>query len=95
MINMRMDIYVAKSAKNLYLDPEIIERGEEYGRLHGITLSRLVSDFLRALPLERDPTELAPVVRRLIGAGIPQGVARDAVDVEDYRQHLLEKFGRR
>jgi hypothetical protein len=56
---MRTGGSMAKSAKSLYLDPELVERGEEYGRQHGTNLSQLVSDFLRALPLDHDPLPVA------------------------------------
>lgn len=46
--------------------PDAVKRGERYGRLHGTNLSRLVSDFLRALPVDApDDQALSPVVRRL------------------------------
>ena len=41
----------AKRPKNLLLDPDAVARGERYSRLHGTNLSRLVGDFLHALPL--------------------------------------------
>ncbi len=84
-----------KAAKNLYLDPEAIEHGERYARLHGTTLSRLVSDFLRALPLQRAPQDLSPTVRRLMGAGVPRDREASGADIEDYRQHLMNKYGQR
>jgi hypothetical protein len=79
-----------KRPKNLLLDPEAVARGERYSRRHGTTLSRLVGDFLRALPLGADPSELAPSVKRL------WGVARgDSRGRELYRQHLSRKYGNR
>ena len=59
---------MTKVAKNLSLEPDAIKRGERYGRLHGTNLSRLVSNFLRALPVDPpDDQTLSPVVRRLRG----------------------------
>ena len=85
-----------KKATNLTLDPAAVARGEEYGRLHGASLSQLVTDLLYALP---DPSEklqvheLTPAVRRLYG------VAGGAADVSDareaYRAHLERKYGGR
>ena len=37
-----------RKPKNLSLEPDAIERGQRYGRLHGKNLSQLVNDFLRA-----------------------------------------------
>ena len=82
---------MSKVAKNLSLEPEAVKRGERYGRLHGTNLSRLVSDFLRALPLEPpDERALSPVVRRLRGAA-----AGGTIDETHYREHLYRKYGGR
>ncbi len=80
-----------KVAKNLSLEPDAVKRGERYGRLHGTNLSRLVSDFLRGLPIEPpDEQGLSPVVRRL------RGVAAGATtDRARYREHLYRKYGGR
>jgi hypothetical protein len=84
-----------RRAKNLYLDPEAIEHGEEYGRRHRTNLSQLVSDFLRALPLESDaPPAASPAVQRLIGAAVPKKTGKTIPDVDDYRRYLRKKFGR-
>lgn len=82
---------MGKVPKNLSLDREAIRRGERYGRLHGTTLSRLVGDFLRSLPLEAAASlELSPVVRRLRGVA-----AGGRTDLKAYRDHLHRKYGRR
>jgi hypothetical protein len=54
-----------KRPKNLLLDPDAVARGERYSRRHGISLSRLVGDFLRSLPLDAERSTLTPAVRRL------------------------------
>jgi hypothetical protein len=79
-----------KRPKNLSLDAEAVERGEEYGRRHGIALSRLVGEFLRALPLDAPERELLPAVRRLYGVAAAGRTTR-----EDYREHLYRKYGGR
>lgn len=80
---------MARERVNLTVDREALERGRRYGRRHGLSLSRMVSDFLRRLP-EEDATgePLPPAVRRLLGSGLGGG------DREDYRRHLEEKYGR-
>lgn len=90
---------MSRITKNLSLDDEAAARGERYSRLHGMSLSRLVSDLLLRLPGDGDNAgdsagdELPPAVRRLYG------VARDwPVDVdpvESYRHHLIRKYGGR
>jgi hypothetical protein len=85
---------VSKAAKNLYLPPDVIEHGERYSRKHRTTLSRLVSDFLRSLPLG-ETSELAPPVRRLIGAGVSRGDLARRAGEADYRKHIQKKYGKR
>lgn len=86
---MRMEEHLAKERVNLSVDGDALERGRRYGRRHGLSLSRLVTDFLRALPEEDSPAgPLPPAVRRLLGVGLGGG------DREDYRRHLEEKYGR-
>jgi hypothetical protein len=90
------DPTVAKTAKNLYLDPEIIERAEEYGRRRGINLSNLVSDYLEALTRSRSRSGHGPLVQRLLGAGVPRPSkkrARRKPGIQDYRTHLDKKYG--
>ena len=88
-----------KTAKNLYLDSEVLERAEEYGRRHGINLSQLVNQFLAALPLRRAASSHGPAVSRLIGAGLPRArrpkVAENEPGVDAYKRHLMKKYGRR
>jgi hypothetical protein len=79
-----------KRPKNLLLDPDAVARGERYSRRHRTNLSRLVSDFLHALPLDAGESSLSPIVRRL------WGVARGKGDGEEaYREHLTRKYGGR
>jgi len=78
---------MTKRTKNLSLDPEAIARGESYGKLHGMSVSQLVSRFLSSLPLADDEVNLSPVVSRLLG------IASSRKAVKRYRQHLVEKYG--
>jgi hypothetical protein len=87
---MRMERPMAapsKKPKNLSLDPAAVARGERYSRLHGTSLSRLVGDFLRSLPLDPPDRPLTPVVRRLFGLAAGGKTHRDA-----YRRHLQRKY---
>jgi len=77
-----------KRPKNLSLEADAVARGEEYSRRHGTTLSRLVGDFLRALPIGGATRELTPAVRRLRGVAVEGHTTR-----EDHRQHLHRKYG--
>lgn len=91
---------MAKTAKNLYLDPDVIERAEEYGRRRGTNLSNLVSDYLDALTHRLTRPQHGPLVQRLVGAGVPRAQSakkrtKSKPGIEDYRRHLDEKYGRK
>lgn len=76
-----------KRAKNLSLSSDAIAHGEAYSRRHGTKLSKLVGDFLRALPLGEEPARaLSPAVRRLYGVA-----AGAQASVEEYRDYLHRK----
>ncbi len=84
---------MSKDRVNLSVDREALERGRRYGQRHGVSLSRLVSDYLRTLP---DPTaspgDLTPAVRRLLGSALSPDpgsgsgavAAAGGIDREDY-----------
>ena len=80
---------MSKQRLNITVDPAVIERARRYTQRHNTSISRLVNEFLSQLPVEHDSEEsLTPTVRRLLG------VAKGGVDREDYRRHLVEKYGR-
>jgi len=84
-----------KRAKNLLLDADALNRAESYCQEHGMTLSRLVNDFLLALPdtYERDPFK-SPIVERLIYASAFGPFEGDTY--RDYlyrrREHITKRF---
>lgn len=82
----------AKQPKNLSLEPSVVERGERYARLHGSNLSKLVNDYLAALPLDVAGEPQSPAVRRLYGAA-SGGAGGGVLDREEYREHLARKYG--
>ncbi len=78
-----------KQSLNLTVERDSLERGQRYSRRHGVSISKLVDDFLAHLPVDEEPPEsLTPDVRSLIGIGAGEA------DQESYRRHLLEKYGR-
>jgi hypothetical protein len=80
---------MSKRRLNITVDPAVIERARRYTQRHNTSISRLVTEFLSQLPVEQDSEEtLTPTVRRLLG------VAKGGGDREDYRRHLVEKYGR-
>jgi hypothetical protein len=77
-----------KKRLNITVDTDVVERARRYTRRHNTSISGLVGEFLAHLPDEESATEeLSPTVRRLLG------VARGGPDRDDYRRHLLEKYG--
>lgn len=80
---------MSKRSLNLRIETDSFERGKQYSRRHGVSISKLVDDFLAQLPVDAESSELLTAdVRSLIGIG-----AGD-VDREKYRKHLVEKYGR-
>lgn len=78
-----------KTRLTLSLDATAIERAKRYSEVHGTTVSQLVGTFFLQLPLDSDDrrADLTPMVRRLLG------IARGGSGREEYRRHLLEKYG--
>ena len=81
-----------KRAKNLLLDQEALNSAESYCHHHHTTLSRLVEDFLFALPsIYAGGKAESAIVRRLAGAAMYGPMVGDS-----YRDYLhwkrYEKF---
>lgn len=78
-----------KKRLNITVDEAVVERARRYTRRHNTSISGLVGEFLSHLPESDGPGEenLSPTVRRLLG------IASGGPDREDYRRHLLEKYG--
>jgi len=76
-----------KKAKNLSLEHDAVARGERFSQLHGTNLSRLVSDFLRSLPIGGAREPLSPAVRRLRGIA-----AGSKLDRAAHRDYLRRKY---
>ena len=66
---------------------ELLERAKQYARENDTTLTRLITTYLGQLGVESDPIADAPIVRRLMGT------LSQEIGVEDYRQHLEDKYG--
>jgi hypothetical protein len=85
-----------KRAKNLLLDADALTRGEEYCQDHGTNLSRLVSDFLLALPLEESGSKVwpvSPVVQQLCRTvGTPPAGERYRDYLAMARERLTKRF---
>jgi hypothetical protein len=77
-----------KKRLNITLDHDTAERARRYTKRHNTSISRLVGEFLSQLPDEdKTEQELTPTVKRL------RGIAKGGPDRDDYRRHLLDKYG--
>jgi len=78
-----------KKRLNITVDAAVVERARRYTRRHNTSISGLVSEFLAHLPEGggAESEDLSPTVRRLLG------IAAGGPDREDYRRHLVEKYG--
>jgi hypothetical protein len=73
-----------KRPKNLLLDAFALSDAEEWCRRNGTTLSRLVEDYMRALPVPwHDAT--SPIVQRLRGAAM---IGSGAPGLDRYRDFV-------
>lgn len=73
----------------LRLDEDLIRRAKDYADRSGKTVSGLVADFFTVLTGDSPPQPyISPRVHALRGALKDCGV-----DEEDYKRHLLEKYG--
>lgn len=73
----------------LRIDEDLIARAKAYSRSSGKSVSRLVADYLAALPDRQagGPARQTPIVCSL------RGMLRESkVDRKDYRRHLEEKY---
>jgi hypothetical protein len=78
-----------KKSLNLSVERASLERGHRYSQQHGVSISKLVDDFLANLPVAGDSADSLPSdVRSLIGIGAGEA------DRASYREHLQKKHAR-
>ena len=65
---------------------DLLENVKRYAAENNTTLTDLIEAYLRRIPAQ-EPLENAPIVRRL------SGILPKDVSVQDYRDHLGEKYG--
>jgi hypothetical protein len=81
---------MTKVSLKVTVDQAAADRARRYSARHGVSISKLVGDFLSRLPLE-DVAELqmeGPITRHLFG------IAKGGPDEEGYHRYLLEKYSR-
>ena len=65
---------------------DLLENIKRYAALNNTTLTNLIEAYLRRIPTEQS-LEHAPIVRRLSGVLPPE------IGLEDFHQHIEEKYG--
>jgi NRPS condensation-like uncharacterized protein len=65
---------------------DLVENIKRYAAQNNTTLTDLIVAYLRSVPFQQ-PQKNAPIVRRLSGTLSPEAT------IQDYRQHLEEKYG--
>ena len=66
---------------------DLLENVKRYAAENNTTLTDLIEAYLRRIPAQ-EPWGDAPIVRRL------SGILPKDVSLQDYREHLEEKYGR-
>jgi hypothetical protein len=65
---------------------DLLENVKRFAAQNNTTLTDLIEAYLRRIPAQA-PLDDAPIVRRLSGV-LPKNIT-----VQDYREHLEEKYG--
>jgi len=65
---------------------DLLENVKRYAAENNTTITDLIEAYLRRIPAE-EPLNDAPIVRRL------SGILPDNISIQDYREHLDEKYG--
>lgn len=65
----------------------VLDNAKKFAHDHQTNLTRLITEYLRQLPVEGDPLADAPITKRLTGILSPD------VSMDDYYSHLENKYG--
>ena len=70
------------------VDQDLIQSAKRYANRQGITLSQLITNYLRAIAITQDePIAETPLLHRL------SGILPADASIEKYQKHLEEKYG--
>ncbi len=70
----------------LSVDPQVVLAAKVYAAAAGTSVSQLVEDYLAAIVTGPSSSGATPVLARLRGS-------MRAVEIGDYRAHVVEKYG--
>jgi len=79
-------INMQKSKLTIRVPQDLLEKFKQYAEEKNTTMTALVEAYLRRVPLQ-EPLADAPIVSRL------SGILSQQVGVEDYKEHLVKKYG--
>jgi hypothetical protein len=87
---------MGKVAKNLTLDPDVVEKAQEFAARHNQSLSDLVGKLLEGVIREAPAGQrFSPAVARLMGVGKEPRSDSDAPSgISAYHAHLEKKHAR-
>jgi len=75
-----------KTKLTVRVDQDLLENLKRYAAANKTTLTDLIDSYLRHIPAQT-PFDTTPIVRRL------SGMLSADVSVQDYKNHLVEKYG--
>ena len=70
----------------LSIDENVIERARQYSKRHGVSISRLVTNYLAGLGARSKADAISPSVRRL------RGILPPDTSVERHKKYLEDKY---
>lgn len=70
------------------INDQLIQSAKRYAHRRGISLSRLIENYLNTLAIEQDePLAQTPILQRL------SGILPESASIEDQHKHWEEKYG--
>lgn len=77
-----------KTKLTVRVDAQLVQSAKRYARRRGISLSRLIENYLNTLAFEQDePLGQTPILQRL------SGILPEDASIEDQHKHWVEKYG--
>mgnify|MGYP001133238967 CR=1 FL=1 len=76
-----------KTKLTVRISKDLLDNFKRYAQEKNTTMTSLVEAYLRRIPFE-ESLENAPIVRRL------SGTLSSEVSIDDYKKHLVKKYGR-
>ncbi len=75
-----------KTKLTVRIPQEVLDNFRQYAKEKNTTMTSLIEAYLRRVPHQDLPAD-APITRRL------SGILSQQVNIEDYKEHLVEKYG--